>query len=397
MAVPKNILEVKRPKNTIVCSYGKNNDKYAVKERVGCKYSNGRRLPVTGSTIGHIVDNKYVPIEKNQKENVSMSSIDLKDWANIIDCDNVFKDVYEELKEVYNENDALKIYCISILRVCYPGIKDCELKEAYDTSFLSELYPNVALSKNSVSKFLSDVGKTCSRITTFMKNRTAKVNIDHHLLVDGTLKTNDSKVNCLFEFSRKSRVKGNKEVSVLFAFDLEAMEPICSKCFPGNMLDITSYEKFIEENQIKKGIIVADKGFPASAAEEQFEKNPDLHYLNPIKRNSKFVERYNLYDFTDILPTDSSILCKKVKCKETQKWLYSYRDLNKAMIEEKDWLKNLAEKFEISEYKKKQKSFGTIVLESDIDMPIEIAYKSYESRWKIEIVMRFYKSACEFD
>gem|GEM_PF-6035407 len=30
------------------------------------------------------------------------------------------------------------------------GIKDCELKEAYDNSFLSETYPDVALSRNTV-------------------------------------------------------------------------------------------------------------------------------------------------------------------------------------------------------------------------------------------------------
>ncbi len=57
----------------------------------------------------------------------------------------------------------MKIYCISILRVCEPGIKNYELKEAYETGFLSELYPGVALSKNTVSTFLNDLGKTVSR------------------------------------------------------------------------------------------------------------------------------------------------------------------------------------------------------------------------------------------
>ena len=38
-----------------------------------------------------------------------------------------------------------------------------------------------------------------------------------------------------------------------------------------------------------------------------------------------------------------------------------------------------------------------MILECDYQMSAEIAYKTYESRWQIEIVMRFYKSACEFD
>ena len=47
--------------------------------------------------------------------------------------------------------------------------------------------------------------------------------------------------------------------------------------------------------------------------------------------------------------------------------------------------------------REKQKSFGTIVLECDLDLPPEIAYKAYDKRWEIELVMRYYKSACDFD
>ena len=179
-----------------------------------------------------------------------------------------------------------------------PGVKNYELKEAYETSFLSELYPGIALSKNTVSTFLNDMGKSVSKIVRFMQNRAAAVSMDHHLLIDGTLKSDESRVNSLSDFSRKARTKGTRDISVLYAFDLEAMEPVCSKCFPGNMLDATSYSAFISENRITKGIIVGDKGFPESAAHEHFEANEDLHYLNPIKRNSKLIERHHMLDFT---------------------------------------------------------------------------------------------------
>lgn len=92
--------------------------------------------------------------------------------------------------------------------------------------------------------------------------------MNHHLLVDGTLKSDESSVNSLSDFSWKAKIKGRRDISVLFAFDLEEMELVCSKCFPGNMLDATSYESFITENRLTKGIIVADKGFPESAAHE---------------------------------------------------------------------------------------------------------------------------------
>lgn len=186
---------------------------------------------------------------------------------------------------------------------------------------------------------------------------------------------------------------------VLYVFDLEEMEPVCSKCFPGNMLDATSYKAFIAENGITKGIIVGDKGFPESAAHEHFEQNPDLHYLNPIKRNAKLIERHRMLDFTGILPGYEGITYRKEKCIGTEKWLYSYRDSCKASREERDWLRRAKKNktYSLEALREKQKTFGTIVLECDLDLPPETAYKAYDKRWENEIVMRFYKSTCEFD
>lgn len=398
MPIPKHILDVERPKNTVVICYGKNKDRYAVRQRVGCKYVNGRHLPENGPTIGHIVDGAYVP-KDTPVQTVSMCDVDLKEWANLELCDRLFKDVLDDLMKIYNEGDAKKIYCIALLRVCNPGIKDYELKEAYEDSFLSEAYPGVALSRNTVCKLLNDLGKACSRIVSFMRLRSGKVKMGHHLLLDGTLKTDTSKVNSLSDFSRKARLKGTRDISVLYAFDLEEREPVCSKCFPGNMLDVTAYEAFISENHITKGIIVADKGFPSSAAEKQFSANPDLHYMNPLKRNAKLIGRYDMLTFTGILPSDSNITYRKERCKGTRKWLYSFRDARLAAKEEQDWLKNAKKEGHYSPEKhvEKQRSFGTIVLESDCDLSPESAYEAYAERWKIEIVMRFYKSACQFD
>ena len=399
MGVPSEILKVNRPKNTIVRVYGKNNDRYSVKERIGCKYSNGKRLPITGPTIGHIIDGKYVPIDDNQESRLSMSNIEFKEWANVTLCNNLFGNILSELKAIYHEKDAMTIYCVAILRVCNPGIKDYELKEAYDTSFLSEYYPSIALSKNSVSKFLNNLGKVCSRITKFMKNRAEAVKMDHHLLIDGTLKSNESKVNTFSDYSRKAKTKGTRDISVLFAFDLEEMEPVCSKCFPGNMLDCTSYEEFIVDNGIESGILVGDKGFPFSSSKAYLENHPNLHYLNPIRRNSKMIEKYKLYEYDGILQNYENVTYKKVKYDNENKWLYSFRDANRASIEEKDWLKHAKKKgdYDNTTLRKKQQQFGTVILESDLDTTPEIIYKAYESRWEIEIVMRFYKSACEFD
>lgn len=399
MPIPKEILAVERPRNTVVIAYGKDKSLYAVRQRVGCRNVGGRHLPVNGPTVGHIIDGRYVPVEDTGVPDISSSPVDMKDWAGVVLCDRLSGGLLDELSRVYSAHDAEKIYCVSLLRVCYPGIKDNELKEAYDTSFLSEAHPDVALSRNTVSGFLNDLGKAASRIVDFMRGRASAIGLDHHLIVDGTLKSDESVVNSLSDFSRKARAKGTRDISVIYAFDLEAMEPVCSKCFPGNMLDMTAYEAFIEENGIRRGIIVADKGFPSSAAERQFRDNPDLHYLNPVKRNSRLIERHHMLDFTGILDGADPITWRKEKCAGKDKWLYSFRDSARAAREERDWL-GRAQKdgtYSLEALRDRQPVFGTIVLACDLDLDPGTVYKAYSRRWEIEIVMRYYKSACQFD
>lgn len=125
MPIPKDILAVPRPKNSVVIAYGKNKDRYSVCTRVGCWRGNGGNRPVNGLTIGHIMEGCYVPIEPGADvENVSACpNVDIKDWAGIALCCTLFEDILRELEKVYGNSDALKIYCIAILRVCNPGIR----------------------------------------------------------------------------------------------------------------------------------------------------------------------------------------------------------------------------------------------------------------------------------
>ena len=80
MPIPQHTLSIERPRNSVVICYGKNKDRYAVRERIGCKYINGRRVSANGPIIGHIIDGEYVPNKPIPA--VSMCDTGLKDWAN---------------------------------------------------------------------------------------------------------------------------------------------------------------------------------------------------------------------------------------------------------------------------------------------------------------------------
>ena len=405
MPIPAEILAVKRPKNTVVYVYGKNKDKYGVKTRIGCKHKNGKNYPINGPTVGHIIDGVYVPKESKETinevpANISTQStdVDIKDWAGEELIVRLGQELMGELRDVYSPDDAVKIFCIAALRVLNPGIKDYELKEAYDSSFLSEFFPRCGLSKNTVSTFQKDLGRTCSRIVNFNRNRAGRIKLSDSVLIDGTLKTNDSKINTFSEFSRKGKIKGRRDISILYAFDLTEKKPICSQVYPGNMIDLTAYGNFIEINAIDKGVMICDKGFPASSIEELLTEKPQLKYLNPIKRSLKIATEHRMYNYDNILPGEDGIQYKKSKINGKEKWLYSFRDLTKAAQEEKSWI--LRHKKEGTycdqEFQKARDKFGTIIFESNLDASPEEIYAMYSQRWEIELVMRYYKSALEF-
>ena len=287
-----------------------------------------------------------------------------------------------EIEEVYSHDDAMKLYAMAVLRVCNPDVKDCELQEKYQDSFLSEFHPGIPLSRNTASKFLSDIGKQLSMIYAFMRKRAEKVGIDHHLLIDGTLKSNDSTINTLSDYSYKSRLRNRNDISVLYAFDLEKGELVCSLCYPGDMLDATAYSDFINRCGISGGIIVADKGFPVSAIEDRLKKNGNLHYLSPLKRSSLMIRDHAMLSFEGVLADGRRNIQYKKHPLSDGRFLYSFRNSVRAMKEESDYLRNRRKNrdYDSGNYEKKIRSFGTIVFVSDTDLTPSQAWQCYSSR-----------------
>jgi len=142
MSIPKEILAVARPKNTVVHAYGKNKDHYSVVSRVGCKYQDGRRVPINGVTVGHIINLTFIPIEFNN--NVSQCEPDIKGWANIKLCDEVFKDIKNELLKVFPVQMLTKYtvflsYVFAIIKLKIMNFKE-HTKEVFCLNCIQMLY-----------------------------------------------------------------------------------------------------------------------------------------------------------------------------------------------------------------------------------------------------------------
>nr|WP_307939662.1 hypothetical protein [Mycoplasmopsis bovis] len=63
-------------------------------------------------------------------------------------------------------------------------------------------------------------------------------------IIDGTLKSYNSDEVTFSQWSRKGKVKGSKDFTLLYTCDLYTKEPIYHRPYQGNMLDSTILRTF---------------------------------------------------------------------------------------------------------------------------------------------------------
>ena len=391
MAVPLKIRQVPRPTNTTVYDSKKPGPKqYFVKERLGCKHVKGKcPQPVYGQVIGYIYDGKFIP----KAESVKVAAPDCLSYGSAAFAMSVCTPIKQQLLECFSLEDALTILTIALLRVLNPHLPDSRLNSAYCRSWLSLYMPGIHLSANTVSRFVLALGQDGAKRRSFFETRLRTVAGFEHIAIDGTLKQDTSSVNDLSGFSYKSRLKGCRDISVLYAYNIEKMEPLCAQVFPGNCIDASAYREFIRENKIEKGILITDKGFPPSQIEKELKNHPDLHFLTPVKRNSLKITELGLLDFDGTFQgIHSQVLYSKRKALNGR-YFYAFQDTGLEQAEQKDYLQRRVRNkdFQNEHYQQKKEKFGLIVFESDQDLQPQIAYRCYQQRWLLELMFKKYK------
>lgn len=393
MAVPEEIRKVERPVNTVVRKVGSGIYQYAVIERTGCRRDGKRCIPVEGKVIGHIIDGRYVEGKARASDR---TEVDLVDYADIALVDMLSRDILTSLYEFFDVKDSMRMYAMAALRVCSPGTPWTSLGNCYENSWMRMLLPSLAMSPDSVSGLLQGLGRHYSSISEYMRSRMASTALGARIAIDGTLKTDTSTVNDLSSFSRKARVKGAKDISVIFAYDIDRREPICSKVYAGNVIDEVAYRDFLEENGITRGMIIADKGFPYRKAKAVFAANSDLHWITPLRRNDRRIEENGLLEFDGAVDDrERDLLYRKKEVGGI--WYCSFYDRRLAAKEEADYFRRHKGKgFDVADLGKRDKRFGTIVFECDVDLDPLTIYRAYDERWIVEEFFRCYKTATCF-
>ena len=390
MTVPEDIRTVSRPPHTIVCDSGHEGpERYMVRERNSQNKKNGK-------VIGHIFNGKFILSEG--KRLIPYGVPEEASYGGAAVANLYSKDLFEDLTGVFDLDQATNIMTAALVRVLSPGVTNRDLNSEYRHTFLQIYYPDAKLSQNSVGNLLREIGMYPSRCREFYGRRLMRILPDSHIAVDGMLKTDNSKVNTLSEFSHKGREKGSKDISILYAFDIEKMEPVCMEVFPGNRVDSSSYNDFVKNNNLTKGIILDDKGFPPSSISNWLSSQKDLHFITPVRRNMKTAKELSMLDFrASFRASGDDIFYKKERLADG-KFLYAFMSLNKHVNEMKGFSRHaMKNELDPHEFEDKLAKSGTVIFESDLDLDPVVVYLCYKERWMIELAFKQYKNLLDLD
>ena len=402
MAVPEDIRRVERPKGTVV---GDGRDGvYPVREKLASKSwvdEDGKRHRPSknGRVVGHIIGGRYVPVSP-KVDTVSVCDVDIKDWGEYCLCDSLNKDLLKDLRAVYEEEDAIKLYVMASMRALRRGLSDRLMMRTYQESFISETYPGLNLSKNNVCTFLRNVGRAYNHTLRFMRNRVSSCGADDRLIIDGSIKQDHSRINSMSAVSRKTCHTKHRDMSIMYCYGMRSREPLCCKAYPGNMIDLRAVSDFISENKITEGILIMDKGFPIESVESEIRKHKGLHFLLPMKRDRPEIKKYSMLAFDSCLPDARGISCKKTGAvwNGHKVWFYSFRDPQIAKDEEILYLNGKGpSEVDAKELASMRKMFGTLVFISDLNLECKEVDMIYNERWMIELMFRFERDILEMD
>lgn len=311
------------------------------------------------------------------------------------------EDIYAMLKK-YFPNYAPEIYCASIIRTMAP----CALKyvsERYDSSYLSNIFPNLALSPSSISRMFNEIGKQRDKISMFMKEFIP--NEVEYILFDGTSLVSHSKYIDYAKRGYNSKGDHNPQINLMYAFCLTGNEksPMYYKKIPGDIREVTAFRQLLNEMSKGEGIVVADKGFASLQNITELEEN-GINYIIPLKRSSTWYDDSPLKNkdksgFDGYFMFNDRPIWYSKQTSDQGKTMFLYQDSLLEYVEQKDYMERLMRKkddtFDEEEFMRKQLRLGTIVLVTNLDKDASEVYYMYKMRNEIEQMFDVYKNELE--
>jgi transposase len=363
---------------------------------------------VSGDYVGKVTLNGIIP--KKKRVDVAAPVFALEYGATEF-VSALAGDVLNTLKNHFDNNIAERIFVSAMLRLI-SHCPFCRVGDHYETSWMSKLFPNLALAPASISGLLHTVGGDRTACAAFMRQT---MGTSPYYLIDGT-RTVSASDGILRAAPGRSKTKGflpQLNQIYIMAVSEYGGAPVFYRNVTGNIPDVTALRLTLEDAKIQDATFIGDTGFGSSANFKLLSESR-LNYIVPLKRNTSQVELENIA-FTDVFTyhhrtiwayserKNGYRICvfrdEKLRSNEMTDFVGRAEKSNatvaakKSFVPGKDVLRDIS-----SEAKGKSAEFGVIVIRTSImDATLQKIYESYKLRWEIEQLFDTMRNICDID
>lgn len=360
----------------------------------------GKWKTAPGKLMGKIVPGVgYCP--KGQRAS-SGGGITCFDYGEYLLACGVAKGEFDTLKKVLNPDEAAQIFFAAAHCALdgFGGIKALECD--FERSLVARDYPDLPFSYHRLSSLLELMGRT--RKQADYQAELAKGS-GEAIAIDGHAITTLSERNCLSAAGWKTASVGSEYMNLMVALDVESLQPIATKAFPGYLPDKSDFPAFCADmGDLRGKVLLVDMGFFSGGNVELIE-SWGAFYVVPVSENRS--EHKAMSKGRRGRP--SQFLYKRggkaepVEYREEEiggRRFVRYRNVAEAERLSALYLEAVEagkKGFSGEGYNRLRPGFGVVVLETNLGKPAPDVYSLYKSRWSIETYYDRLKNGIGFE
>lgn len=242
----------------------------------------------SGALLGTITEEGFVP-KKEKVAQDQLREIQCVEYGACSYLRQANGTMMDELARVFPSSWKMLFTLACVKCLGEPSLK--RVQSSYEGSYLSVLFPKLALSGASLTTALRELGRDREGIRSYMKN--GLLDFGGYILVDGHRIISESKGLPYAQLGYDSRMRFAPQVNLLYLFGRKdgLRLPLYYKQFPGSVPDCLALPDIAGEAGIggTSITVVADKGF---GSDDDFTAitGSGMHYIIPLRRNTAEVQ-----------------------------------------------------------------------------------------------------------
>ena len=298
--------------------------------------------------------------------------------GNFAYLENFARHLSEPLSECFPD-DWQSILAAAAIRLCYRGTFG-RMRVRYETSFAKRLWPEAALSKNSLSELLTRLGRQWPAQRDLFARMASS---EKHMAIDLSHIFSDSQNIPWIEYGHNGDDVWRPQVGIMLMWGTTTQRPGFLKLLPGAAHSAQTIVNAIWESGLQDLIAVVDKGFWSPGNMECFE-DANIRYAMALKRDLPIIKHASQTQYK-----------KYFRYRKRAQWwrsteldgrvIFHYLDKTIADQEESTYLERVENRMAtMTDYKRLKNRFGTLSILTDTGLSAEKTYSLYKERCDVE-------------